>query len=200
MLNSRRINGIILFLTFSIFQSAQVLDSTQYMYAGLPDELFPKGFLHDQSLLRLLHQGSGYDLHLYDGSIPGKLVTKRHGELAYNDLYLSQRLNNGLLFGTKPPLLKPWAEFKKQSHAQDTLGVNVSLYLNWFDVHELDSNAISNGWLSFDNDQVHLMPQKFGSINSNLYPGIHQALLIALKKQYNYSMCFLVVQIRQPIM
>ena len=160
MLNSRRINGIILFLTFSIFQSAQVLDSTQYMYAGLPDELFPKGFLHDQSLLRLLHQGSGYDLHLYDGSIPGKLVTKRHGELAYNDLYLSQRLNNGLLFGTKPPLLKPWAEFKKQSHAQDTLGVNVSLYLNWFDVHELDSNAISNGWLSFDNDQVQLMPQK----------------------------------------
>jgi len=160
MLNSRRINGIILFLTFSIFQSAQVLDSTQYMYAGLPDELFPKGFLHDQSLLRLLHQGSGYDLHLYDGSIPGKLVTKRHGELAYNDLYLSQRLNNGLLFGTKPPLLKPWAEFEKQSHAQDTLGVDVSLYLNWFDVHELDSNAISNGWLSFDNDQVQLMPQK----------------------------------------
>jgi pimeloyl-ACP methyl ester carboxylesterase len=143
-----------------VVHHAQVVDSSQYMYAALPDVLFPAGFLHDQSFLRDLHEGTDYDLHLFDGSIPGKMTTKRHGELAYNDLFLSQRLKNGLLFGLQPPKLKPWPEFERQSKAEDTLGVDISLYLNWFQVHELDTNALANGWLYYDNDQLTVMPNK----------------------------------------
>ena len=160
MIKSTLFRTWLVLMLLPVVHRAQVVDSSQYMYAALPDALFPSGFLHDQSFLRDLHEGTDYDLHLFDGSIPGKMNSKRHGELAYNDLYLSQRIKNGRLFGTSPLKLKPWPEFERQSKAQDTLGVDISLYLNWFEVHELDTNALANGWLYYDNDQVTLMPNK----------------------------------------
>jgi hypothetical protein len=147
----------ILILT-PLLPKAQSLDSAKYLYESLPDTLFPEGFLHDQSFMSILNKGSDYELKNFDGSLPGKTITPRHSEIIYNDLYLSQRLKNGLLFGTQTPRLKPWNEFASQSTAEDTLGVNVSLYLNWFKVHELDSNSLQNGWLYYNGNQVVTMP------------------------------------------
>ena len=127
-------------LTVQSRTHAQIQDSVQFLYSELPDTLFPHGFLHDQSALRDLFHGTPYDLHQFDGSIPGKMVTKRLCELAYNDLFLSQRLSGGLLFGKKKPHLKSWSSFEQQS-TEDSQSIDVRLYLNWFKVHELDSTA-----------------------------------------------------------
>ena len=62
------------------------------------------------------------------------------------------------MFGSQKPHLTPWDEFERQSMANDTLGVDVSLYLNWFKVHELDTNSLVNGWLFHNGNQVVTMP------------------------------------------
>ena len=151
--------ALIAALTVQTRTHAQIQDSVQLLYSELPDTLFPHGFLHDQSALRDLFHGTPYDLHQFDGSIPGKMVTKRLCELAYNDLFLSQRLSGGLLFGNKKPHLKSWSSFEQQS-TEDSQSIDVRLYLNWFKVHELDSTAFDKGWLFYDGHRITTVPRK----------------------------------------
>ena len=149
---------LLILILIPLLPKAQSVDSVKYVYEALPDTLFPEGFLHDQSFLSILNKGSDYELESFNGTLPGKIIKRRYSEVLYNDLLLSQRLKSGLLFGSQKPHLKPWDEFKLQSTANDTLGVDVSLYLNWFKVHELDTNSLVNGWLFHNGNQVVTMP------------------------------------------
>ena len=140
--------------------NAQQVDSSKYTFESLPDILFPTGFLHDQSAAKYVFEGSDFDLHRFNGTIGGALMAPKYFEALYQDVFLSQRiLSNGKLVGSKPPHLIPLQNYlKRERNAMKN--VDFPMYLNWFNMNELDKEALAKGYLAYMKDKFTLVPVK----------------------------------------
>lgn len=139
-------------------KQAQSTDSTKYIFKQLPDALFPSGLHHDQSSLKYLLETTAGNIHSYNGSIPATPAPATFHEELYQDIYYSQRLNSsGLLPGNKRAVLMPLDQFYASVDSTSQY-VDVPLFLNWFELDEINEYALDSGYFDFVNDQFHLIP------------------------------------------
>lgn len=150
--------ALLLTILWPMEKQAQSNDSTSYIFQQLPDVLFPTGLHHDQSTLKYLLKATPGDIHNYDGSIPAIEAPATFHEELYQDLYYSQRLDaRGFLPGNKRPVVKTLEQFYASADSTSQ-HIDIPLFLNWFELDEIDEFALDSGYFDFVNGQFQLIP------------------------------------------